>query len=156
MRKIILFVLLCCASVFGGIFNPIFDESEPYVILEGRASYSEPPYWMVDGQDEFALFYDGVCVASTNKVNSLVTSHYDEMYLNLEYLDINHLTAKAYSSNTETIWNADIMGYNFNQSYYGRDYHIDIRADENTGTIPEPSSILLLSLGIFGIKKCRS
>jgi hypothetical protein len=146
----LLFVSLFLVSfTFGGIFIPNVDLSEPYAIIEGRASFSQEPYWMVDEEDEFALFYDGVCVGSTNKVNPLVSSHYDEMYVNIDKLDISRLTAKAYSSSTETIWDADIMGYSFESSYYGRDYHIDIRASGDTGQIPEPSSIILLSAGIL-------
>ena len=104
---------------------------------------------MIDGQDEFALFYDEICVSSTTHVNPLDSSHYDLMYLNLEFLDINHLTAKAFNSITGTIWDSEIMGYS-EQSYYGRDYHIDISACRDTGQVPEPlTACFMISGGLF-------
>ena len=54
---------------------------------------------------------------------------------------------KAFNSNTGTIWNADIMGYSFGPTYYGRDYHIDILAGEDTGVIPEPNTVCLFLFG---------
>ena len=156
MRTIwIIFILLFSAHAFGAIFIPEFDEFEPFIIIEGRASFSQEPYWMIDGLDEFALFLDDVCVGSTNKVNPLVSSHFDEIYMNIGNLDINNLIAKSYSSSTGTIWDAEIMGYNFDIPYNGRDYHIDIRANYDTGQVPEPSSIAFLYFGLLGVIKFR-
>ena len=156
MRQLVFLILLITCNSFGGIFIPDFEESEPYVIVEGRMNFSIDPYWMADGSDEVALFIGDVCIGSTNSVHQDFESHYDLLKVNISYgLPIDLLIAKAYNSMTGTIWNADIMGIDFYNNYYGRDFHIDIRANKDTGQIPEPSSLALLCLGFLGIKKWR-
>ena len=155
MNNIIIAILLTISQIsMAGFFIPDFDESEPYIIIEGRMSFSVEPYWMIDGLDEVALFIGDVCIGSTNRLHPSIYSHYDLLKVNTSYdLNINDLIAKAYNSETGTIWNADITGHSMGSNYYGRDCHIDVSANEDTGTVPEPSTLLLLSAGLLLIKR---
>jgi hypothetical protein len=140
----------------AGFFSSNFDEGKDYITLEGRAAFYEPAKkfarFMYPGRDEIGLFTGDVCVGSTSEVSSLWSSHYDGLEVNKDVYakmlsgEID-FSIKAYNSQTNTIWtNSYPMSFRDKTS-------LDVIADRDLGYIPEPSTLSLLALGAFALKK---
>jgi hypothetical protein len=139
----------------AGIFKSIYDPSKDSVTFEGRMCFhdlgNKYSKWMENGRDEVGLFVGDTCIGSTSQVSSQWSSHYDGLNINRDYLEgmvsggLNY-SVKAWNAETNSVWNARVMGTRFSQN------GIDVSAYENTYAIPDPSTITLFGVGALALK----